>query len=51
MLRKMVLYFQAQTGAPHAFQAVLDLPFEAADCFKAERPQVVPALTLLSQLL
>ena len=50
-LAPALAYFQAQTGAPHAFQAVLDLPFEAEDCFKAERPQVVPALTLLSQLL
>lgn len=44
-------HFQAQTGAAHAFQAVLDLPYEAVDCFGAERPVVVPARTLLSQLL
>lgn len=31
--------------------AVLDLPYAAADCFAAARPQVVPARTLLSQLL
>ncbi|MBS2021641.1 MAG: ATP-binding protein [Deltaproteobacteria bacterium] len=44
-------HFQKQTKAPHAFQAVLDLPFEAADCFKVRHPVVVPVRTLLSQLL
>ena len=43
--------FQTQTGAPHAFQAVLRLPFENVDCFSTHQPVVVPALTLLSQLL
>lgn len=49
-LSPWLAHFQGQTGAPHAFQAVLDLPFEAVDCFTADRPVVVPALTLLSQL-
>jgi uncharacterized protein len=44
-------YFQAQTGARHAFQVVLDKPFLNADCFKRTDPTVVPARTLLSQLL
>ena len=44
-------YFQGQTGAPHAFQVVLALPFQGVDCFTAHHPVVVPALTLLSQLL
>lgn len=44
-------YFQGQTNAPHAFQAVINLPYEPADCFKVGRPLVVPARTLLSQLL
>jgi predicted AAA+ superfamily ATPase len=43
--------FQTQTKAAHAFQVVMDLPFEAADCFQTKRPVVVPAKTLLSQLL
>jgi hypothetical protein len=30
---------------------VVDLPFEVADCFATTRPVVVPARTLLSQLL
>jgi len=44
-------HFQAQTDAAHAFQVVLDLPFEPVDCFSSTRPSVVPARTLLSQLL
>jgi uncharacterized protein len=44
-------YFQAQTQAPHAFQVVMNLPYEPADCFKVAHPVVVPARTFLSQLL
>ncbi len=44
-------YFQAQTRAAHAFQAVLDLEYLDSDCFKHTKPIVVPARTLLSQLL
>jgi hypothetical protein len=43
-------YFQRQTGAEHAFQAVLDMPYVNADCFEHEEPVVVPVSTLLSQL-
>ncbi len=43
-------HFQRQTGARHAFQAVLDLPYVAADGFRRTDPCVVPARTLLSQL-
>lgn len=43
--------FQTQTKAAHAFQVVMELPFEAVDCFQTKRPIVVPAKTLLSQLL
>jgi len=50
-LSPSLAYFQGQTKAPHAFQAVVDLPHESADCFKVQRPIVVPARTLLSQLL
>ena len=42
--------FQKALAAPHAFQAVLDLPFVDADCFGVAEPVVVPARTLLSQL-
>ena len=44
-------HFQVQTRAAHAFQAVMDLGFEAADCFRIHDPVVVPARTFLSQLL
>lgn len=50
-LSPALAHFQGQTGASHAFQAVLDLPFEPVDCFTAAQPGVVPAPTLLSQLL
>ena len=44
-------HFQAMTKAPHAFQAVFDLEPVEADCFAVRTPVVVPARTLLSQLL
>lgn len=44
-------YFQKATKAEHAFQAVMDLPYVHADCFARTDPAVVPARTLLSQLL
>jgi len=44
-------YFQEQTGCPHAFQVVINRDFVTADCFGHRRPRVVPARTLLSQLL
>ncbi|MCI0650658.1 MAG: ATP-binding protein [Planctomycetes bacterium] len=43
-------YFQQQVGASHAFQAVVDMDFVKADCFSRTDPCVVPARTLLSQL-
>jgi len=50
-LSPSVAYFQEQTKAPHAFQVVVDLPYEPADCFAIHRPVMVPARTFLSQLL
>src|SRR5690606_2292350 len=44
-------YFQAATRASHAFQAVMELPYVDVDCFRRSDPTVVPARTLLSQLL
>ncbi|WP_168442666.1 ATP-binding protein [Pontiella desulfatans] len=44
-------YFQKITGAPHALQAVINLPYQDIDCFSVKAPAVVPAQTLLSQLL
>ncbi|MCC6765380.1 MAG: DUF4143 domain-containing protein [Deltaproteobacteria bacterium] len=50
-LSPSLAHFQRQTGARHAFQAVLEEPFVDADCFTRRDPCVVPARTLLSQLL
>lgn len=44
-------HFQIATRAAHAFQAVMDLPYVAVDCFSRSDPTIVPARTLLSQLL
>ena len=50
-LSPALVYFQAQTKAAHAFQVVINLPYEPADCFGVARPVVVSARTFLSQLL
>lgn len=42
--------FQAMTGAPHAFQVALDLPFVERDAFSEHRLTIVPAETFLAQL-
>jgi predicted AAA+ superfamily ATPase len=42
---------QAQTGAKHAFQVVIEEPYVESDCFLNKDPVVVPARTFLSQLL
>lgn len=43
--------FQAQSGATHAFQVILDMPYVNKDCFKINSPVIVPAKTFLSQLM
>ena len=51
-LRGSLKYHQNQTGAPFAFQVVIDADYVGTDCFARPRgPVVVPARTLLSQLL
>jgi predicted AAA+ superfamily ATPase len=50
-LSPALAYFQKALAAPHAFQAVLTLPHVRADCFERRDPTVVPARTLLAQLL
>jgi hypothetical protein len=42
--------YQEALGAAHAFQAVLELPYEDVDVFTERRPVIVPARTLLAQL-
>lgn len=44
-------HFQGQIKAAHAFQVVMNLGYEVADCFRLRDPVVVPARTFLSQLL
>lgn len=43
-------HFQKETQAPHAFQVAFDLPFVNKNCFEEKGPIIVPAQTLLSQL-
>ena len=50
-LASSLAHFQVQTKAAHAFQVVMNLAYEAADCFRIHDPVVVPARTFLSQLL
>jgi len=50
-LSPALTHFQKQTGAPHAFQVVLDLPYSHLDCFRYTNPVVVPARTFFSQLI
>ncbi len=51
-ISKHLEHFQKQTGAPLAFQVVVDADYVDADCFASSRgPLLVPAKTLLSQLL
>lgn len=44
-------YFQKATGAPFAFQVVIDLPYTDKSCFEVSEPTIVSARTFLSQLL
>jgi len=49
-LGKSLYHFQRQTKAAHAFQLALDLDYVEANCFTHHEPVIVPARTLLSQL-
>lgn len=49
-LSKDLYRFQQETGAPHAFQVTLDLPYVQKNCFAENKPIIVPARTFLSQL-
>ena len=50
-LSPSLAYFQQQTGAKHAFQVVMNLPYIETDCFARSAPVVVPARTFFSQLI
>lgn len=43
IMDKHLHYFQQQTHAKHAFQVVLDLPYEDINCFDYTTPVIVPA--------
>lgn len=49
-LSKSLRLFQDQIKAPHAFQVIRNMPYVDVDCFKHKSPILVPARTLLSQL-
>jgi len=50
-LNANLAWFQAKTGAEHAFQVCLQMPFVPVNCFSTTAPVKVPAQTLLSQLI
>ncbi len=50
-LSPQLIRFQKMTGAEHAFQVALDMPFVNRSCFSHNEPLIVPAKTFLSQLL
>lgn len=50
LLSPQLEYFPKLTGASHALQVVMDLPFREVDCFSFKDPTVVPAQIFLSQL-
>lgn len=49
-LSPSLAHFQEQTRAPHAFQVVMDLPYEPVDAFTTHKPTIVNARGFLSQL-
>ncbi|MEM7494894.1 MAG: AAA family ATPase [Myxococcota bacterium] len=49
-LSKSLAFFQHQLACPHALQAAFDLPFVKGDCFAYREPVIVPAKTLMAQL-
>jgi hypothetical protein len=49
-LSESLHYFQNCLKIPHAFQTVFSMPFVNKSCFSENRPIIVPASTLLSQL-
>ncbi len=44
-------YFQDMIQAKHAFQVTMNMPYQDLDVFTTNKPIIVPAVTLLSQLL
>ena len=49
-LSPSLTFFQKQVKADHAFQIAFDAPFVNENCFNHNKPIIVPAKTLLSQI-
>ena len=49
-LSSTLAYYQQKLSAPYAFQVAIDMPYKPIDCFQYHEPTIVPAITLLSQL-
>lgn len=49
-LSSSLLHFQKQVQAEHVFQVNFEMPYIDKDCFAVKKPVIVPARTLLSQL-
>ncbi len=49
-LSNSLAYFQSQTQARHAFQVAFDMDLVERDYFEFHQPIIVPAKTLLAQL-
>lgn len=49
-LSRALTYYQKKLQVPYALQVVIDMPYKAVDCFQYHEPTIVPAVTLLSQL-
>lgn len=50
-LNKNLAWFQKKTGAKHAFQVVMDLPYVEADCFAHKQAVKIPVESFLMQLI
>jgi len=50
MVRTFVQYCVKWFRSPHPFQAVVNSPYDPADCFETHMPTIVPARTLFSQM-
>jgi predicted AAA+ superfamily ATPase len=49
-LGRNLIHFSERLQVPHTFQVVINMPYIESDCFKENRPVIVPAKTFLSQL-
>ena len=50
-ISKSLYYYAQELSVPHAFQVVFDMEYVNKDCFQFKEPIIVPAQTLLSQLI